>query len=89
MTTDSIIPSMIRTVVPIIVGSVIGYLAQKGFNIDKDLAVQFTVAACIAGYYLLARVLERRWPAAGALLGSTKQPTYPPNPPSVEPPPGG
>lgn len=86
---NDLVVSGIRTIVPIVVGSVLAWLAQKNFNIDKDTAVQFATGLAIALYYLVARVLERRWPAAGLLLGSKKQPAYVPPTPGVEEPPAG
>jgi hypothetical protein len=79
---NDVVLSSIRTVVPIIVGSVIGFLAQKGFDIDRDAAVTTAVGLCIGVYYLLVRFTEHKWPAAGVLLGSKKQPVYlEPSPP--------
>jgi hypothetical protein len=79
---DTIV-SLIRTWVPVVVGTVIAYLANKGFNIDVNQNA--VVAATIAVYYALARFLEKRWPFLGFLLGVPKEPAYvgTPGPPSV------
>lgn len=66
--------SLVRTWVPI----AIGYLVSLGVLPDdlSDEATAAATAAVIALYYALARLLERRWPAAGWLLGVPKTPTY-------------
>jgi hypothetical protein len=79
---NDVVLSSIRTVVPIIVGSVVAFLAQKGFDIDKDAAILVVSGLCIGVYYLLVRFTEHKWPAVGVLLGSKKQPVYlEPSPP--------
>jgi hypothetical protein len=43
---------------------------------EADLTT--AVTALVTGvYYVAARLLEQRWPAAGVLLGSRRQPAYP------------
>ncbi|HZE66591.1 MAG TPA: hypothetical protein VE081_08185, partial [Sporichthyaceae bacterium] len=44
--------------------------------------VALCVAALSAGYYALARLLEKRWPALGFLLGVAAKPVYPTAPPA-------
>ena len=66
--------SLIRTWVPVVVGTVIAYLANKGFDIEINQNA--VVAAVIAIYYALARLLEKKWPALGFLLGVPKEPAY-------------
>lgn len=71
--------SLIRTYVPIIVGAVVAYLATIGLELDADSQAGLIVAltgALQGAYYLVARLLERKFPAAGALLGSTQKPVY-------------
>jgi uncharacterized membrane protein (DUF441 family) len=68
--------SLIRTIVPIVVGSIVAELARRGVDIDGAAVGQAVTAICIAAYYAAARALERRWPAAGWLLGQAKPPTY-------------
>lgn len=73
------VPSLIRTYVPIAVGAVLAWLASRGVNVDDGAAqglVAFLTALLSALYYAVARLLESRWPQAGWLLGSPKQPTY-------------
>lgn len=72
--TDFLI-SLVRTYVPI----VIGYLVSIGL-LPSDLSDEATAAftgLIIGAYYLLARLLEKRWPIFGWLLGAPKQPSYP------------
>lgn len=72
--------SLIRTWVPIAVGSVLSWLAVKyGIAVPESISNEVTVgltAALIAGYYALVRGLEKRWPAFGKLLGAAKKPVY-------------
>jgi hypothetical protein len=70
------ITSFIRTYVPVIIGAGIAWLVQQGIDIDGEALKAAGVAIAIALYYALARVLEKRWPVFGWLLGTPKQPTY-------------
>ena len=77
-------PSIIRTGVPLIVGPVVTWAASKGVDIDGEALTSAIAAVVGLAYYIAARLLERRWPALGRLLGSKKAPTYldPPPPPA-------
>lgn len=71
--------SIIRTIVPTVVGAVIAWLVARGVTVDPATEAQLTAAlvAVLTGvYYALARLAERKWPNAGWLLGTPKQPTY-------------
>lgn len=71
--------SLIRTNVPIAAGSFIGWLISLGLVVPESAEVPLTAgiqALSIAGYYTGARWLEKRWPAAGYLLGTKAEPTY-------------
>lgn len=72
--------SLIRTWVPIGVGSLISLLVVNyGIVVDESVTAQLAAGLTgiiIAGYYLLARLLERKFPQLGVLLGSTKEPVY-------------
>lgn len=76
---DSVI-AFIRTVVPVVVGTAVAWLIEHGFNVsDGDTAAISAglVAVCIAGYYALASLLERKFgPSWGYLLGVPKAPHY-------------
>lgn len=80
--------SLIRTIVPTVVGAALAWLIANGVDLDPATAEtdvnQATAAAlstaliavCIGAYYAAARALEQRWPQAGWLLGAAQQPTY-------------
>ncbi|KUN37886.1 hypothetical protein AQJ30_15355 [Streptomyces longwoodensis] len=82
------LPSVLRTVVPLVAGWAIVALTHLGFTLDSETA-QAAVTLLVAGaYYLLFRLLERAvekfggppWiqGAAGALLGYARPPRYRP-----------
>ena len=74
-----LIPSLIRTYVPILVGQVAAWLALKGVQLDDATIVASTAALgglLSAVYYLVVRLLEQKFPQLGILLGSTKKPEY-------------
>lgn len=79
------IVSTIRTVVPALVAylltlgpvaPVVDWLASAGADVGvlRDQATAIVTAVVLALYYYLARVVEGRWPSAGALLGYARQP---------------
>lgn len=71
--------SLIRTLTPVLVGSVTGFLVSKGLELDQnavDAANTFLIALFTGLYYMLVRWLESRWPKLGWLLGNPKQPEY-------------
>jgi uncharacterized membrane protein (DUF441 family) len=76
---SNFITSLVRTYVPIFVGAVVSYLATRGIEIDAEAAAG--LAAFLGGfasavYYFGVRLIERRIPSAGVLLGSVKTPDY-------------
>lgn len=80
------LPSLLRTVVPLVAGWLIVTLGHVGFSLDSDSAQAAVTAAVSAAYYLLFRIVERAaehfggpaWlqGAAGALLGWARPPHY-------------
>lgn len=74
------ITSHIRTFVPVLAGTVLSWLAAKGFELDLETQNNLVMAltgATIAVYYFIARQIEKRYPSAGKfLLGSSAQPSY-------------
>ncbi|GAA2621924.1 hypothetical protein GCM10010411_67430 [Actinomadura fulvescens] len=72
--------SIIRTVVPLIVGAVLGYAAKVGLDLPADAVTAIVTPVITAAYFLLARALEQVWPTARRVLlgfGLTgKQPEY-------------
>ena len=71
--------SIIRTVVPMAVGSILSFLAAKGINLDEQTSaalITFLSGFLSALYYVVARALEEKFPNAGLLLGVRKPPIY-------------
>lgn len=72
--------SLVRTWVPVAVGSAVTWVALHwGFALPKDLEAQLAVVATgavIVAYYTIVRALEKKWPAFGKLLGTSKKPVY-------------
>jgi len=67
-------PNLVRTYVPVIVGGVASWLTAHGIHVNAATETQVIVvmtSVFTAAYYTIARVLEERFPAIGAvLLGS-------------------
>lgn len=69
--------SLIRTLVPLVVGWLIGLAARRGLDVDSADLTALVTGAVTALYYALARVLERYVsPRFGWLLGLPRQPVY-------------
>jgi hypothetical protein len=70
--------SIVRTLVPIVVGSVVGALVSLGINLDPEFEVALTTlltAAFSLIYYVAVRLLETFvTPKLGWLLGLAKAP---------------
>ena len=74
---STLIPSLIRTYVPVLVGSLIAWLVTLGVEVDDALQTGLVTALTgllIAVYYTAVRLLERKWPKVSVLLGSTQIP---------------
>lgn len=72
-------PSLIRTVVPWIVGLVVGALAARGIDIpsDNELLLNVVTVTISTAYYAAVRYLETRFSSLwGWFLGLPKAPTY-------------
>jgi hypothetical protein len=73
--------SLIRTVVPIVVGFAITQAARLGVELDEATVASFVTMVVSSVYYAAARWLEQHAsPQWGLLLGSRKQPSYTPVP---------
>lgn len=70
------LPSIIRTVVPVVVGVVLGQAAKIGLNLDEGAVTELVTVAITTAYYAIIRVLETRWPGLGVLLGYARAPHY-------------
>ena len=77
MTIATLVPSLIRTYVPIVVGAFIAWLVTLGVEIDDSIQAGLVTALTgilIAAYYTVIRLLEKRWPKLSVLLGSSQIP---------------
>lgn len=80
------ITSVIRTVVPLIVGAVASWFATKGITLDEQILLHMRIGLELlftTAYYGIVRLLEHWHPNFGWLLGVAKRPIYMPN--KVEP----
>jgi hypothetical protein len=74
---NALVASVIRTLVPVIVGQVAAWLLLINVKLPADALdglSSFLGAALTAIYYVGVRVLEQQWPQAGVLLGLTASP---------------
>lgn len=80
--------SLIRTIVPIVAGSILSALTKIGLNIDvagQEALSTLIDSAFIGGYYLIVRLIETKIPQVGWLLGLAKSPdSYSKDPEPVE-----
>lgn len=70
--------SFIRTYVPVWAGIALAWLVEAlGLvDVDGEGLIKAVTGLVIAVYYGLARLAEKRWPAAGILLGKRATPNY-------------
>jgi hypothetical protein len=76
---DAIIGA-IRTYVPIVIGAVVAYLAER-YNIVIDEETSMALVTALGGlvaivYWTLVRLAASKLPAVGVLLGYNVQPKY-------------
>ncbi|WP_019061673.1 hypothetical protein [Streptomyces prunicolor] len=81
-----LLPSILRTVVPLVAGWIIVALTHLGFTLDSNTAQAAVTLAVAGAYYLVFRLVERTaekfggpvWlkGAVGALLGYARPPRY-------------
>lgn len=77
---DKILASLIRTVVPVIVGLLVSGLAKFGFHLTDDTFTGVITTGVTAVYYVSVRWLEINiTPRLGWLLGKAGAPQYPSN----------
>lgn len=60
--------SVLRTIVPIIVGTLLGWAARVGLNLPEAATAEIVTVVATFLYYGTARLLEEHWPAVGRLL---------------------
>lgn len=74
--------SLIRTIVPLLVGTIVAWLASRGISVDQSTLLPAIDAIVVALYYGVVRWAETQWPRAGWLLGVPGAPSYAPRSPS-------
>ena len=80
LTLGNVVPSLIRTYVPVAIGSLLSLLVTLGviptpLPDDQEAALVTGIVAITIGlYYTALRLAEQRWPKIGLLLGSSQQP---------------
>jgi hypothetical protein len=60
--------SVIRTVVPVIVGVLLGQAARIGLDLPAGAVTEVVTVVVTGAYYAVARLVEQRWPALGRVL---------------------
>jgi hypothetical protein len=72
--------AVIRTVVPVVVGALLGWAAAIGLNLPEGAVTEIVTVVVTTVYYAIARWVEMHWPAVGRFflsLGLTnKSPEY-------------
>lgn len=77
--TNHIPVSIVRTVVPYMVGWIVSLLTMLTITVPASMQVSLTnMITFVVGtvWYIVVRLLEKKWPALGFLLGIPSQPTY-------------
>jgi hypothetical protein len=77
----NVLASILRTVVPIIVGILLGWAAKVGLNLPGGAVTDIVTVVLTAAYYALGRFVEQTWPNVGRFLLSLSltravQPVY-------------
>lgn len=60
--------SVIRTVVPLVVGVLLGQAARIGLDLPAGAVTEVVTVVVTGAYYAVARLVEQRWPALGRVL---------------------
>lgn len=70
----SLIPSIVRTVVPLVISVLVGWgFAETALTGPVTAVLTIVVTAL---YYIVVRLLEQHWSKIGWLLGYPSQPVY-------------
>lgn len=80
-TVGDALKALVRTIVPLIVGYLLGLLALAGIGLppgSSQLLELILTTVFTAAYYALVRWLSTRWEWVGWLLGYPTNPTYEP-----------
>jgi hypothetical protein len=82
--TSGVGTSVVRTLVPVVVGSVLAALASVGLDLPEGLVTEVVATVIITLYYAGVRLLEENVsPVWGWLLGVAKVPQYNENGPGT------
>jgi len=68
--------SVVRTVVPFIVGTVIAWGVKAGLDLDATAVTPIATIVVGAAYYAIVRKIEDNHPEVGKLLGKAAAPVY-------------
>jgi hypothetical protein len=68
--------AVVRTITPFITAALVAKTAQWGLNVSSEEINNGVVTLGGSVWYVFVRILEQKWPKAGWLLGSPKQPNY-------------
>ncbi|MFC5184359.1 hypothetical protein [Actinomadura harenae] len=60
--------SILRTLVPLVVGTLVGWAAKIGLSLPADAVTAVLTPAITLAYYTGARLIEQVWPQAGRIL---------------------
>jgi hypothetical protein len=60
--------SILRTVVPVVVGVLLGWAAKVGLGMPSGAVFEIVTVVLTAVYYALARFVEKQWPQLGSVL---------------------
>lgn len=63
-----VLDSLIRTLVPVVAGSILGQAARVGLDLPPGAVADLVTLVVTGVYYWMGRVLENRWPQAGRWL---------------------
>lgn len=77
----SVLPSIVRTVVPYLIGLIGSFLAARGLGLDENAKANLTGLLTFgigSIYYVVVRAVEKSNPSAGWFLGVPKAPVYTP-----------
>lgn len=74
----SVLPSILRTLVPILVGYFAAWPVAKALGLTDEQVTSLITALITAAYYLAVRLLEQVAPQFGWLLGYASAPKYVP-----------
>jgi hypothetical protein len=72
----SLIPSVVRTLVPVVVALLVRLGLRDGAEMDDAWLVNTLTVVVTMAYYVVVRFLEQHWDKIGWLLGYAKQPVY-------------